>query len=239
MVDKNMKMSSYSIMEELMGEPAQTFGDRVNPNFAEFLLEEARDGKKRDRTEAAISAAASRLLDHVPLSALTIAEISKAANVAVGTFYIYFPDRNALLESMLLRFVGFMQITMLNAARSAEEGRRVWLTTAAYYDLFASNPGLIKCLVNRSEDVPQATRVFQKLNHEWITTVVASLRRRGQGADLTGDELFRRAYAMGGMVDQYLTALLLNGDPDLARLSGDRETTISTLSDLWKKGLTA
>lgn len=220
-----------------MGELAKIFRDQANPNFAEFLIEEARDGKKRDRTEAAISAAASRLLDQVPLSALTIAEISKAANVAVGTFYIYFPDRNALLESLLLRFVGFVQITMRHAARSAEEGRRIWLTTAAYYDLFASNPGLMKCLVNRSEDVPQAARVFQKLNHEWITTVVASLRRRGQGLELSDDELFRRAYAMGGMVDQYLTALLLNGDPELTSLSSDRITTINTLSDLWKKGL--
>lgn len=222
-----------------MSTPAENLYAVANPCFAEVLLEDVRTGKKRERTEAAISAAASRLLDNLPLSALTITEICKSANVAVGTFYIYFSDRNALLEKVLLRFISFIQITMRQAARSAPDERRIWITTAAYFDLFAANQGLMRCLVNRSEDAPQAARVFQKLNHEWIARVVASLRRQGQSGDLPEDELFRRAYAMGGMVDQYLTALLLNGDPELARLSSDREITINTLSDLWKKGLTA
>lgn len=217
--------------------PAEKRDTGTTSNFAEFLIDEARSGKKRDRTEAAISAAASRLLDHGTLSALTISDICKEANIAVGTFYLYFPDRNALLEKLLLGFIGFIQTTMLRASRAPDSSERIWHTTAAYYDLFAANQGLMKCLVNRTEDVPQATQVFQKLNHEWITTVVVSLRRRKQAPALPDDEFFRRAYAMGGMVDQYLTALLLNEDPDLARLSADRETTVNTLSELWKKGL--
>lgn len=220
-----------------MNIPASTQATGATPNFADFLIEEARAGKKRDRTEAAISAAASRLLDQVALSALTISDICKEANVAVGTFYLYFPDRNALLEKLLLGFIGFIQTTMLRASHTTDGAERIWHTTAAYYDLFAANHGLMKCLVSRTEDVPQATRVFQKLNHEWITTVVVSLRRRKQGPDVPDDEFFRRAYAMGGMVDQYLTALLLNEDPDLMRLSANRETTVNTLSELWKKGL--
>lgn len=220
-----------------MTTPATSQSLGATSNFAEFLIEEARSGKKRDRTEAAICAATSRLLDQGALSALTISDICKEANLAVGTFYLYFPDRNALLEKLLLGFIGFIQATMLRASRTTDGKERIWHTTAAYYDLFASNQGLMKCLVSRSEDVPQATRVFQKLNHEWITTVVVSLRRRKLAPELPDDEFFRRAYAMGGMVDQYLTALLLNEDPALMRLSASRETTVNTLSELWKKGL--
>jgi hypothetical protein len=125
---------------------------------------------------------------------------------------------------------------MRQAARDPGHDR-IWNSTAAYYDLYAANPGLMKCLVNHSEDFPGAMRVFQKLNQEWTAAVVASLKRRRATGELTDDELFRRAYAMGGMIDQYLTSLLLNHDPNLMRLSADRETTIDTLTELWRKGL--
>ncbi len=207
-------------------------------SFAEFLLSEAASGKKRERTEASIAAATCRLLDRIPLSALKISDICGAANVANGTFYIYFPDRNDLIGKVLLRFVDFIQKTM-RLAGGATVGDRTWATTATYYDLFAANRGLMKCLVNHSDDLPEATQAFQKLNHEWITTVVTSLGRRHPTSGLAQDELFRRAYALGGMIDQYLSALLLNNDPMLLRISGDRDTTVNTLVELWKKGLLA
>lgn len=214
----------------------ETVASAQDLSFANFLLDEAAGKKKRDRTEAAIAAATCRLLDHTPLSALTISDICDAADIANGTFYIYFPDRNDLIGKVLLRFVDFIQVTMRQAGRAAD-GDRTWNTTAAYYDLFKANPGLMKCLVNHSDDLPEATRTFQKLNHEWITAVVTSLRRRQPAIALPPDEQFRRAYALGGMVDQYLSALLLNRDPHLTRLSADRDTTINTIVEVWKKGL--
>ncbi|WP_321344587.1 TetR/AcrR family transcriptional regulator [Breoghania sp.] len=207
-------------------------------SFAEFLLIEAASGKKRERTEAAIAAATCRLLDRIPLSGVKISDICSAANVANGTFYIYFPDRNDLIGKVLLRFVGFIQKTM-RLAGGVTRGDRTWAMTVTYYDLFAANRGLMKCLVNHSDDLPEATQAFQKLNHEWITTVVTSLARRQPASALAQDELFRRAYALGGMIDQYLSALLLNNDPMLLRVSADRDTTVNTLVELWKKGLLA
>lgn len=217
---------------------SETELETLDLRFADFLAHEAASGKKRERTEAAIVGAACKILDHTPLSGLTISEICKVAGVANGTFYIYFPDRNALIGKALLRFVEFVQVKMLRVGRAAN-GDRIWNTTATYYDLVAGNPGLMKCLMNHSDDLPEATRAFQKLNSEWITAVVASLRRRQIMREIPEDELYRRAFALGAMVDQYLSALLLNRDENLIRLSGDRETTVNTLAELWKKGLLA
>jgi hypothetical protein len=47
----------------------------------------------------------------------------------------------------------------------------------------------------------------------------------------------RRAYALGGMVDQYLSSLLLSRDPTLIALSSDREATLETLSLIWERGM--
>ncbi|MFX8868184.1 hypothetical protein ABTM84_19655, partial [Acinetobacter baumannii] len=69
--------------------------------------------------------------------------------------------------------------------------------------MFAANRGLMKILLNHYEDFPQARAIFQGMNRAWIDTVVTSLRRR-LGAEIPGDEIVRRTYALGGMVDQYL-----------------------------------
>lgn len=56
---------------------------------------------------------------------------------------------------------------------------------------------------------------------------------------LPREELLRRAYALGGMVDQYLTALHLTRDPALIAVSANREAMIDTLTSIWTKGMDA
>ena len=51
------------------------------------------------------------------------------------------------------------------------------------------------------------------------------------------EEMMRRAYALGGMVDQYLTALFVTKDPWLTAISQDTEAVIATLTDVWTKGM--
>lgn len=196
----------------------------------------AADGARRsERTRARLRIAACRFLDGRPPGALTVADICKAAGVAHGTFYLYFADRNALLADLLAEFVDFVQQTMLTFGRAGRSDP-VRGATLAYYRLFEQNPGLMKCLVHRLEDFPEAQQAFQRLNREWVDRVVAALRRTRPQIRADDDELTRRAYALGGMIDQYLGALLLSRDPSLAAVSPDAETVLDTLTELWNRG---
>lgn len=218
----------------------------VNPesvaafDFGRALLFETKDMQKRDRTRAAIYAAGYGLLNGASPSSLTVSEVCRRAGVAHGTFYIYFPNRQAFMASLLLRFVDFLQTVMQRRSQS-DRADSVRAATAAYFDLFAQNTGMMRCLVNHLEEFPGARKAFQKLNRDWTATVVASAERRLARSKRAGkiprDELVRRAYALGGMVDQYLMALLLNNDRSLIAVSGDREAVIGTLSHIWEKGL--
>ncbi len=198
------------------------------------LAEGAKESAKRERTRTAIQIATSDLLDRQSLTSLTVADICKEVPIAHGTFYIHFSDLHALTGSLLLDFVAFVQLCLRGAART-HDGDTVRATTETYYLLFEQNPGLMKCLVNHLENYPEAMQAFQTLNREWVMTVVHSIRKKRP--DLPEAELIRRVYALGGMVDQYLTATLLNGDPTLTAVSTDRQTVIDTLTTLWKKGL--
>ena len=201
-----------------------------------FLQAEAEGARKGQRTRAGIKGATCRFLEAHPASDLTVARLCKAVGIAHGTFYVHFDDMHQLMADLLLGFAGFAQAAMKQAARLGQ-GDTVRATTAAYYDLFAANTGLMKCLVNRSEDFPEALQAFQQLNCDWVMSVVEVARRRDPGSDMAEEERIRRTYALGGMVDQYLTAVLLNNDPTLSAVSQDREAVIETLTTLWKKGL--
>jgi AcrR family transcriptional regulator len=203
--------------------------------FAMWLAEGRADLPKGERTRRDIILAGARLLADQPLEQMTVASVCAAAGVAHGTFYIYFPNRNALAGAVLGAFVDHVQIEMRHAARAS--GDAVRATTAAYMRLFEENAGLMRCLVVGLDAVPEARAAFQRLNHEWTRTVVRATRRKDGGAARPETDLMRRAYALGGMVDQYLTALHVTHDPWIAALSQDRETVLDMFTDLWTKGM--
>lgn len=213
--------------------------------FADVLEQAAAGARKAERTRAAIRAAVCRLLDDGPPEHLKVADICRAAGIAHGTFYIYFKDIHAVIGAVLADFVPFVQAVMRAAGRSGGSGAagldRVRPATAAYVALFARNVGLMRCLTAGLEGFPEAREAFQRLNREWAHTVADAARREAAASGAATpdrDELLRRAYALGGMVDQYLVALHVHRDPTLAALSADREVVVDTLTLIWKRGMT-
>lgn len=208
--------------------------------FTEHLIEGAEALRKGERTRTAISVAACDCLEERPLSDLTVEMICTRAGISHGTFYIYFKNRNALVADVLFRFVDFVQGKMRAASHGAPEGA-VRATTATYTHIFEANLGLMKCLLHHPGEFPEAGLAFQKLNRDWLETVVAvreqALRKAGRSVDRA--ELMRRAYALGGMVDQYLNSLLIEKDPNMTAFSQDREALVETFSFLWERGLGA
>ena len=72
-----------------------------------------------------------------------------------------------------------------------------------------------------------------------MTTEVqpSAMRRKAGPPCLNADEITRRAYALGGMVDQYLSNLFFSQDPGLIEISQDREAVLETLSLIWDRGM--
>lgn len=208
--------------------------------FADEVATRAANGRKSERTQARLQAATCRLMEEVPPNGLKVADICREAGVAHGTFYVYFRDIGHLLAETLTTFVGFMQAAMRHAAK-AQGVARIRSSTAAYVALFEQNAGLMRSLVSRLDDFPEATEAFQKMNREWAATVVDArlrqLAREGRAEAIEREELLRRAYALGGMVDQYLIMLLFGHDDTLAAVSRDRDAVVDTLSLIWERGM--
>lgn len=214
--------------------------DGAGFSFIAELATKAKASKKGKKTKISIQVAMCKCLEQVSLSDLTIADICDRANVSHGTFYIYFPNRNALVADVLMQFSAFVQARMRQASKSGS-GRPARAATSAYMHLFEQNLGLMKCLLRYLNGFPEAQTAFQNLNREWLETVVASTANRLQqsGRSIDHNELMRRAYALGGMIDQYLAGLLLDKDPNMRTFSQNRDEIIDTLNLLWERGMEA
>ena len=205
-----------------------------------LLAERAQDKPKGERTRAQIMIAACHVLDRTAPQDVTIGAICKQAGIAHGTFYIYFPDRDALLADLLLGFVAHLQGRMLSASHGKPHDR-IRAATRAYAAMFEQNKGLMRCLVHHLDAFPEARAAFHRLNRNWLETVVGATQRRlqheGRSAAITEEELWRRAHALGGMVDHYLSSLFLSGEPGIVAVSDNIEAVIETLSLIWERGL--
>ena len=210
------------------------------PAYGERLVEACSDKAKGIRTRAQILAATCRVLENRPPQDLQVSTICEEASISNGTFYIYFSDRSSLLDHLLGDFVLFLQQVMLQAGLDDEDDP-VWATNEAYLVLFRANRGLMRCLIHHLDAFPQARDAFHRLNREWLDRVVSSvvldLRRSGHPGDMDHDDLLRRAYALGGMVDQYLSSLYLSHDPTLVEISRDEHAVLDSLSLIWKRGM--
>lgn len=214
----------------------RTSGGDPMPSYLDDLDAASGQGGKAERTRARLVAACCRLMEAPGAPVPTVAAICRQAGVAHGTFYLHFADRADCAGAVLTGFAAFLKDRM-HAASARGNGDPVRAATATYVRLFRAHAGLMRHMAGGVDAMPQCRAAFQALNAQWAATVSGAMRRRSGALALADDEITRRAYALGGMVDQYLVQWLLLEDEDLARLSKDEGAVIETLTTLWKKGM--
>jgi AcrR family transcriptional regulator len=133
-----------------------------------------RGARRRARTRADLIAAARRVFAARGFHDASIAEITAAADVAVGTFYVHFRDKDAALAALLAEGLGGFRIDVAAAVRAAPPERAIpTLIRATYHyaydhrDLFTivlTESGLTHGLRARDELAETLTRLLHAAN---------------------------------------------------------------------------
>ncbi len=193
--------------------------------------------KKAERTRLRLLAAAAVRLERGDApGALRVADIAAGAGLAHGTFYRYFQDRAAAVEALVAEFARHLRERLGAVQEGAPASpARVRAATLAYVRLFRANAGLMRCLMDVGRDSAAFRERFQALNRDWagkVAAAIAQRRARGESAET----LLPTAYALGGMVDEFLAQLYLRRDPALAALADDEAAVAGLLTGLWCRG---
>ncbi len=208
--------------------------------FAATLLAAARDGaaRKTDRTRARLLAAVARELGSgLARHDLKVAEVTRSAGLAHGTFYRYFPDMPAAVAALIEEFSAFVEAQLAAARAGPEAGarERVRAATLVFAGLYRRNAGLMRCLTGLGAEETAFARAYRRLNRDWYGRVAGAIAR-GHGDGSTAQEHLPAAYALGGMTDEFLAQVYLRKEPALAHLAGHEERIADILTDLWCSG---
>ncbi|MBO9711520.1 TetR/AcrR family transcriptional regulator [Sphingomonas sp.] len=101
----------------------------------------ARGAGKAERTRARLMDAAAALFARDGFEGASVHEITRLADVANGTFYTYFRDREAIAQAVAIGMAGQVAARLDQAmAGETHAARRVVLGTCGFIDFGAANP---------------------------------------------------------------------------------------------------
>jgi AcrR family transcriptional regulator len=164
---------------------------------------QARAEKRRD----SLLDAAARLLAREGWDAVSTSAIAREANAAVGTVYDYFPDKAAVLASLLARYRERLLARVQGALTDASHTGRdalVERTVRAFADFYRSEPGYLELWLGSQLVAP-----LREAGAEWgddATNSIALFMERALGAPKKRARLAARALIHG--VSAIVTAAL-------------------------------
>jgi AcrR family transcriptional regulator len=175
--------------------------------------------RSRERLRKVIDAA-GEVLDREGAGAFTTTRIAEAAGIPIGSVYRYFPDKEAIIEALALRYWSDFE-DLVAAAAEADEREPLDDPGAVVIDAlsagFRARPGFLALWYGglRSErvrDVTRPTRVAIARSIErilivhWPDAPAPARAAAAQMVVLAGDGLLREAFREHGEGDAQLLA---------------------------------
>ena len=208
-------------------------------SFIEHLQRRLRDSPPKQkglRTRERLKIATARVLERDGYHAMRVADITTAAELAEGSFYIYFSDKTdaalTVLRELLEDFLALGDYSHgerepFQAIRAAN---RRWLAVCR------ANAGLMRCILQLGDEHSTIAELAQRTNREWYERVArGSARRRGSTRGAAAALL--AAYFLGGLMDELVRKLVIYPDAGLrevlARLKADDDAIADAASIVW------
>jgi len=198
--------------------------------------------RKGEKTRDRIRLTTIELLNEVGYVDLKVSDICRRAKVTTPVLYLYFDGKETLVGDILKEFLNdFMSRSTSARARSAYQA--IYQANLQWLRAARSNAGLMKCLLQFSDQVPEFGRLFADKNNFWYLRVAQSIVRRQPNAAGKLSSIHLQIHALGAMMDELTRKIFTGSDAELRRLIGDvapdDEELAGFLSVIWYRTLYA
>jgi len=207
-------------------------------SFIEYLETQLRDSppaKRGLRTRERLKIAAAKVLEEKGYHNLRVADVTAGAEVAEGSFYVYFTDKTDIALTVLTELLeDFFKLDAKSAPdRTPFEAIRQ--TNRRWIAVCRANAGLMRCILQLGDEEPELARLSRRTNRIWYERVARSLKRR-KGSVGTSPALFA-VYLLGGMMDELVRKLVIYPDTEfhalLQEMKADDDAVADAASVLW------
>ena len=184
--------------------------------------------QKKDAKRTAMMQAAVQVFAEKGYYAATVRDIVKAADVAIGTFYFYFPDKETLFVHLYEETADFLLQTIDQAVRSRSElAQQLSRGIQAYLNIAIYEPAVVQLLlvggVGAVPSLEEKRRTFrERLVRLWQRPLDQAIN---QGS--IPDQNSRRiAEAFAGAFDEVILQLLATPEPEQEAAHVTQELTL-------------
>lgn len=207
--------------------------DDAEPTAFDFIevltsrAERTRGRPKRARTRSRILAAAAQELSDKGYAGLTVDGICARADMARGTFYLYYRDRS-LVAAVVYRAFWATAYRMRPRLRGHSLKQRVSVANSYYLALYAMNAPLLAGQAALSRDRPDFAQWHDAMNHRWSLIIA-----RNMPGPMALEEKALRARALVAMADELLSNIFTAQTPSLRHWADHPEQLAATLTAIW------
>ena len=159
--------------------------------------------RRRERTRTGLRVAAAQVLAEKGFHHTTVADIAAAADVGVGTFYLHFPTKDALFDSVVEETVARLKATV-DAARAANPDpvQKVSAANAAFCHFAAQNREVFRIVFGHAAAYHEVVKRAQALFAADVEDTVREGQASGVFAPVPAPLV---AQALVGMATQVLS----------------------------------
>ncbi len=212
---------------------ADVFGGEKYADILRHELEIGHFPTKGDRTRQRLRIAAAETLEETGYQDLKVSTICERANVALGTFYVYFKDKTEISINIVLGFVNHLYTIAQHVSRGKDEFTSIYNTNLCFTHAYNANGGLMRCLVQLQSHEPGFREVWEPRHEEWLQTLARSIEKRCADQNISYQRALNMALALEGMVFSYLYAVAVERESPIADAETNPEEIAHLLSLLW------
>lgn len=171
---------------------------------------------RKERKRQNLLAAAYGLFTEKGVAKTSVDEIARRANVAKGTFYLYFQDKDQLLQQLVYDISARVleeAYAWLEERRTPDFVENVLLMLDYIIEYFKRNK-LVLRLVERNFSWPMVARQMSERSDPLWDRLMSDLERSPQASRYSEEELFRIIFVIVEMVGSVCYSSIIEGKPD-------------------------
>lgn len=171
---------------------------------------------RKERKRQSLLAAAYGLFTEKGVAKTSVDEIVRRANVAKGTFYLYFQDKDQLLQQLVYDISARVleeAYAWLEARRTPDFVENVLLMLDYIIEYFKRNK-LVLRLVERNFSWPMVARQMSERSDPLWDRLMSDLERSPQASRYSEEELFRIIFVIVEMAGSVCYSSIIEGKPD-------------------------
>jgi AcrR family transcriptional regulator len=190
------------------------------------------------RTRDRLKDAASRVLERVGYRAMRLADIAEEAGVNVSLFYHYFSGKADITRDVLTQLLDSTIPRGREAGEKSHDAFDIIVdVNQVTVETYARTPGLMRCLLHFDEEEAEFSKLYRRVSLEWNRRVARAIAKRCPDAPLSDAHRLMIAYALGGMVDNFLFEMYVDRNQLLVEAFKSTREVAIFLAILWYRAL--